>query len=281
MSECFKLLFLGTGTSTGVPMVGCDCPVCHSGDPLNHRLRSSAYLTAGDLRVLIDTSPDFRQQALRANIRRIDAALITHAHVDHLFGLDDIRRINTVQGGDAIPLYASSSALGDIRRIFDYVFKPNVPGTYRPKLDLRPSDAPFSIPAPGEGGEALRVTPFAVTHGWTPTQGFRFDFCARSLAYMPDLNELPEESRAVIRGVGVLVLDTLRYRPHPTHLALSQSLDIIADIRPGRAYLTHLCHDLDHRALTAELDMRGFLHVRPAYDGLEIDLFHQPQHQHP
>ncbi len=267
-----KLLFLGTGTSTGVPMIGCDCPVCQSKDPHDKRLRSSAYLSAGDLRVLIDTSPDFRQQALRANIRRIDAVLVTHAHVDHLFGLDDIRRINTVRGGAEMPLYASSSALGDIRRIFDYVFKPNVPGTYRPKLDLRPSDAPFSIPCPTAGGEALRVTPFPVTHGWTVTQGFRLDFGGRSLAYMPDLNELPDESRATVRGVDVLVIDTLRHRPHPTHLTLEQSLAIIADIRPGRAFLTHLCHDLGHEALVAELDARGVPNVRPAYDGLEIEV---------
>ncbi len=272
MGMVFRQRFLGTGTSTGVPMVGCDCPVCRSDDPLNHRLRSSAYLSAGDLRVLIDTSPDFRQQALRADIRRVDAVLVTHAHVDHLFGPDDIRRINTVQGGAPMPLYASTAAIADIRRIFDYVFRPNVPGTYRPKLDLIPSDAPFTIRPAAAEGEPLRVTPVPVTHGWTATQGFRFDFAGRSLAYMPDLNALPEEGRAAVKGVDTLVIDTLRHRPHPTHLSLDQSLEIIADLRPGRAYLTHLCHDLDHRALTAELDARQLPHVRPAYDSLEVEL---------
>ena len=272
MALTFKLLFLGTGTSAGVPMIGCDCAVCKSPDPLNHRLRSSAYLTAGDLRILIDTSPDFREQALRADIRRIDATLITHAHVDHLFGLDDIRRINTVQGETPMPLYASSSTLDDIRRIFDYIFKPNVPGTYRPKLDLRPFEDPISIPARDNGDETLEITPFIVTHGWTHTQGFRFDFCDRSLAYMPDLNALPDESREIIRGVDVLVLDTLRYRTHPTHLSLDQSLEIIADVKPGRAFLTHICHDFDHSALVADLNARDLTHVRPAYDGLEIDI---------
>ena len=266
----FKLLFLGTGTSAGVPMIGCDCAVCKSPNPLNHRLRSSAYLTAGDLRILIDTSPDFREQALRADIRRIDATLITHAHVDHLFGLDDIRRINTVQGGAPMPLYASPHALEDIRRIFDYIFRPNVPGTYRPKLDLRPFEDPISIPVHDESDEALEVTPFLVTHGWTHTQGFRFDFCGRSLAYMPDLNELPDDSRDIIRGVNVLVLDTLRYRPHPTHLSLDESLEIVADIKRERAFLTHICHGFDHSSLVAELDARDLSHVRPAYDGLEI-----------
>ena len=272
MASTFKLLFLGTGTSAGVPMIGCDCAVCRSPDPHNHRLRSSAYLAAGDLRILIDTSPDFREQALREGIRRIDATLITHAHVDHLFGLDDIRRINTVQDDKPMPLYASPSALDDIRRIFDYIFKPNVPGTYRPKLDLRPFEETISIPASDESDETLEITPFTVTHGWTHTQGFRFDFDERSLAYMPDLNALPDESRDIIRGVDVLVLDTLRYRPHPTHLSLDQSLDIIADVQPGRAYLTHLCHDMDHSALIADLEARGLQYVRPAYDGLEIDI---------
>lgn len=303
-SSDFKLLFLGTGTSTGVPMIGCDCPVCRSADPHNRRLRSSIYISAGDLRVLVDTSPDFREQALKHNIRKVDAVLITHAHVDHLFGLDDIRRLNTIQKAD-IPLYANSNGLNDIRRIFDYIFKPNVPGTYRPKLDLRSSDAPFTIhpltssPAPscdtpscgtavadadacggdGEGRAqsfaspaAFSVTPFPVVHGWTTTQGFRFDYDGASLAYMPDCNELPEGSRALIRGVDTLILDTLRYRPHPTHLSLEQSLAVIADIKPRRAWLTHICHDLDHEKLTAELIEMGFPNVRPAYDGLEIEL---------
>ena len=271
MASDFKLLFLGTGTSTGVPMIGCDCPVCQSSDPHNRRLRSSIYISAGDLRILVDTSPDFREQALKHNIRKVDAVLITHAHVDHLFGLDDIRRLNTIQKAD-IPLYANADGLNDIRRIFDYIFKPNVPGTYRPKLDLRPSDAPFEITALNGEGPALPVTPFRVVHGWTATQGYRFDYNGASLAYMPDCNELPESSRAVIRGIDTLILDTLRYRPHPTHLSLEQSLAVIADIKPRRAWLTHICHDLDHDKLTSELLEMGFPNVRPAYDGLEIEL---------
>lgn len=272
MASNFKLLFLGTGTSTGIPMIGCDCPVCKSSDPHNKRLRSSIYVSAGNIRVLIDTSPDFREQALRADIRRIDATLITHAHVDHLFGLDDIRRINTIQGGSEMPLYASSKAITDIKRIFDYIFKPNVPGTYRPKLDLRPSDEPFEVLPISGGDDRLSVTPFNVVHGWSAMQGFRLDFEDKSVAYMPDCNELPEESRKIIRGVDVFILDTLRYRPHPTHLTVDQSLSMISDIAPKRAFLTHIGHDIDHEMLIKELDARGLLNIRPAYDGLEVEL---------
>lgn len=251
-------------------MIGCDCDVCRSQDPHDKRLRSSAYVSAGDMRILIDTSPDLRQQALRENLRRVDAILVTHAHVDHLFGLDEVRRINTIQGGGPIPLYAAPPTLADIRRIFDYVFGENIAGTYRPKLDLVAVDSPFALGA--EGGTEVSVTPFEVVHGHTATLGYRLDRDGASLAYMPDCAELPAASRAALRGLDVLVLDTLRHRPHPTHLTLEQSLAIVADLAPRRAFLTHICHDLAHEALTAELDALGLPHVRPAYDGLEIDI---------
>lgn len=272
MNQDFKLLFLGTGTSTGIPMIGCDCPVCKSTDPRNRRLRSSVYITAGDLRILVDTSPDFREQALRHDIRHIDAVLITHAHVDHLFGLDDIRRINTIQGGKTMPLYASERAIADINRIFEYIFKPNVPGTYRPKLELRPCETPFEIPQPEENGPSLKITPFPIIHGWSTMQGFRFDYNGRSIAYIPDCNEFPKESADIAHGVDVMIIDTLRYRPHPTHLTVEQSLATIATIAPKRAFLTHIGHDLDHEKLTNELKSAGRSNILPAYDGLEIEL---------
>lgn len=251
-------------------MIGCDCEVCRSMDPHDTRLRSSVYVTVGDMRILIDTSPDLRQQALRENIRRVDAILITHAHVDHLFGLDEVRRINTIQGGGPIPLYAASQTLADIRRIFDYVFGENIAGTYRPKLDLVPADAPFAL-HPANGPE-VSVTPFEVVHGHTVTLGYRLDHDGASLAYMPDCASLPDSSRDVLHGLDVLVLDALRHRPHPTHLTIAQSLAIVADLTPRRAFLTHICHDHSHAAITAELDALGLPHVRPAYDGLEIDI---------
>lgn len=266
MNETFKLLFLGTGTSAGVPMVGCDCRVCKSADPHNHRQRSSVYISLGDFKILIDTSPDFREQAIRHNIRKIDALFITHAHVDHLFGLDDVRRINTVMGDVSIPLYAASETLDDIRRIFNYIFRTPDIGTYRPKIELVPADAPFML---NDG--KISVTPFPVVHGSSATRGFKIEFLGRKLVYMPDCHSIHSDARKCISGADVLILDTLRYKPHVTHLTLDESLEIITDVKPARAYLTHLCHDFDHDDLTRELLSRGFSNVIPAYDGLEIE----------
>lgn len=267
MNDSFKLLFLGTGTSAGVPMVGCDCKVCKSADPHNRRLRSSVYISAGDYKILIDTSPDFREQAIRHEIRKIDALLVTHAHVDHLFGLDDVRRINTVMGDVPIPLYAASETLEDVKRIFNYIFRTPDVGTYRPKIDLISADAPFTL---HDGRVA--VIPFPVMHGAAATRGFRIEYNGRSLVYMPDCHVLPAESRVLIGNTDVLILDTLRYKPHVTHLTLDESLEIISDVKPKRAFLTHLCHDFDHNVLVKELLDRGYANAVPAYDGLEIEI---------
>ena len=249
-------------------MVACDCPVCRSRDPRDRRSRSSIYVSAGGLKLLFDTSPDFREQALRHDIRRIDRLFITHAHVDHLFGLDDIRRINTVQQSP-IPLHAAPETLADIRRIFDYVFRAAIPGTYRPQLTLHEMAAPLRLPAP-DGGE-IAVTPVPVVHGHTKTQGYRLDYGGRSLGYVPDCHEMPEASRSLLRGVGLLVLDTLKRTPHPTHLALGEALEIVADLAPRRALLTHIGHSLGHAALERELAECGIPAIAPAYDGLEVE----------
>ena len=274
MSATFQILFLGTGTSAGVPMVACDCPVCTSADQHDRRYRSSIYISVGGLKVLVDTSPDFREQALRHNIRRVDRLLITHAHVDHLFGLDDIRRINTVQGSD-IPLHAAPETLRDIRRIFDYIFRDAVPGTYRPKLDLVPVTGPFSFATP-EGGE-LRVEPVETIHGWTKTLGFVFIFAGCRFGYVPDCHELSAASRDALRGLDLLAIDCLKRKPHPTHLSLDEALAIIGDLKPKRALLTHIGHDLGHEALSRELAERGFAYVSPAYDDLLLDLLEPAQ----
>ena len=260
----FTITFLGTGTSAGIPMIGCDCAVCHSADPRDRRLRPSAYVAAGDLRILIDTSPDFREQALTHRIRRVDAVLVTHAHVDHLFGLDDIRRINTVQGG-SIPLYAAAETLADIRRIFDYAFREPMPGTHRPELELRETAPTFIL---GEGQGGVSVTPVPVVHGRTATCGYRLDYGGHSLAYIPDCHELPAESARKLAGLDLLAIDTLKFKPHTTHLSFDEALAIVGQLRPRRALLTHLCHDISHEAALAELRRRGIENVAPAYDGL-------------
>lgn len=242
-------------------MIGCQCPVCSSSDPRNHRWRSSLYVSADSSRLLIDTSPDFREQSLRFHIQRIDAVLLTHAHVDHLFGLDDIRRFNTLQDNSTIPLYGSPQSICDVRRIFDYIFLPNIAGTYRPKIDLHPIESPFSIP-----NSSLLISPIEITHGSGRTFGYRIDFCDHHLAYIPDCHSLPKSSFALLNNLDWLILDALKYSPHPTHLSLSESLALINKINPRQAFLTHIGHDLDHASLCQTLPP----HIRPAYDGLIV-----------
>lgn len=262
-----SIQFLGTGTSCGVPMIGCSCPVCTSTDPHNRRWRSSIYVKTGALRVLVDVSPDFRMQAMEHGIERVDALLLTHAHVDHLFGLDDIRRINTIQNAP-ITLYASPEGVADVRRIFDYVFRESVPGTYRPKLELRPVENRFELT--GSDGTVLNVVPVDVVHGWSRTFGYRVEHGNKAFAYVPDCHEIPDGSLEVLSGLDLLIIDTLRYRPHPTHFSLDESLAAIGKLRPRRTLLTHIGHDIDHATLAEELARRGFRNVAPAYDGLEV-----------
>lgn len=255
-----KAVFLGTGTSVGVPMIGCACPVCRSSDPRNTRRRAGFHVQSGGVHVIVDTSPDFRDQALTFNIPRVDAVLFTHGHADHIFGFDDIRRFNTVQN-EVIPAYGHPATLASIRRIFDYIGHSPVPGLYRPLIAFREATAPFDI-------GPLHVTPFEVQHDNNPTLGFRFDESPhQSLAYVPDCLSMSDAVVALLQGVDVMVLDALRHRPHKTHMTLAQSLALLDRIRPGRAYLTHMCHDLDHAETEAGLPE----HIRLAYDGLTVE----------
>lgn len=264
-----KILFLGSGTSSGVPMVACNCKVCQSTDTHDKRFRSSIYVDVGGLKILVDTSPDFRQQALRHGIERIDHLFITHAHVDHLFGLDDIRRINTIQKS-VIPLHAAPETLGDIKRIFDYIFKPAIPGTYRPQLSLEGfSD---TVTLPDTSGNPLKVTAVDIIHGTIKTNGYIFDHDGSRFAYIPDCHEIPETSMAKLTNLDLLILDTLKRASHPTHLSLDAALKLIDEISPKRALLTHLGHDMMHTELVHELALRGYTNVAPAFDGLEINL---------
>jgi phosphoribosyl 1,2-cyclic phosphate phosphodiesterase len=252
----FALTFLGTGTSLGVPMIGCTCAVCSSDNPRNRRRRSSVYVTAGATRFVIDTSPDFREQALTYRLRQVDAVLFTHAHADHILGLDDIRRFNTLQSA-VIPVYAVPETLDEVRRVFSYIGRPATPGLYRPQVDFRTVVAPFRV------GE-VDVTALPVAHGSEHTVGFLLAWRGRRIGYVPDCHHMPDATLRALQGVDLMVLDTLRYRPHPTHLCVSESVALLQAIGAPQSYVIHLCHELEHEKLEGELPPG----IRVAYDGL-------------
>ncbi len=251
-----KFTLLGTGTSTGVPSIACECETCTSEDARDKRLRVSVLVEHDGQSVLIDTSSDFRQQALRQKLRRLDAVLITHCHADHIFGLDDIRPLNFRHG--ALGVYANERAWRDIRRIFQYIFEPSHFGGGLPQVlahTVEPG-AQFCL------GPDLRVTPVEVIHGRLPVVAYRFN----DFAYLTDLSEIPPASIEMLGGLDALVLDCLRLRPHPTHLWLDRALEYVEALRPRRAYLTHIAHDIKHARDSALLPPG----VEWAYDGLEI-----------
>ena len=254
-----KIVFLGTGTSCGVPLIGCTCDVCRSSDPRNRRRRSSLYVSAAGEDIVIDTPPDFREQVLAHGVPRVSAVLYTHAHADHLFGLDDIRRFNTIQG-ESIPVYASEHTLGDLRRIFHYVNKVEVPGAFRPQVTYHAIAAPFRV-------GSLAVTPLTVEHGPTPTFGFRVEADGRSLGYIPDCASMSDDVVARLGGLDVMILDALRIAPHSTHLCLADSLAYLRRIGARRSFITHLGHDLDHGATQAGLPDG----IEVSYDGLTVE----------
>ena len=248
---------LGSGTSSGVPTIGCGCDVCASSDPRDKRLRPSILIRYEGRGVLVDTTPDFRFQALRARIERIDAILYTHSHADHVLGLDDVRPFNYRQRS-AIPIYGMEETLDAIRRVFQYAFEARSYESAVPRLHLRLLNGePFDL-------FGLEFTPIRLLHGKSPVLGFRFG----RAAYLTDHSDIPEESKAKLRGLDVLFLDALRHRPHPTHSTVERSLEWVEELRPQRAFFTHICHDLHHQRTEAALPSN----VRLAYDGLEIEV---------
>jgi phosphoribosyl 1,2-cyclic phosphate phosphodiesterase len=252
-----KITVLGSGTSVGVPTIGCHCDVCTSTDPRDNRMRPSILIGYEGRNVLVDTTPDFRTQALRAKIERVDAILFTHAHADHLMGLDDVRPFNFRQKG-RIPIYAAPPAMEAIRRSFQYVFEEVERATNVPKLDPHLIDgAPFDL-------FGLEFYPVPVLHGSAPIHGFRFG----AAAYLTDHSEIPESSYALLQGLDVLFLDALRYKPHPTHSTVERSIKTVERLAPQRAYFTHICHDLGHARAESMLPSN----IRLAYDGLEIEV---------
>jgi len=253
-----EFIFLGTGTSVGVPMVGCDCAVCRSTDPHNQRYRTSALLRLPHGNVLIDTSPELRLQLLRANVGVVHAVLYTHYHADHLFGLDDLRPVAR-NLGHSVPLFCTGEVEGKIRTAFAYCFGPEaelLSAGFIPKLRFQRIDSkPFSVL-----GET--VTPIPLLHAHFDVLGFR----VRDVAYCTDVSEIPRSSWPLLENLDVLVLDALRFKPHPAHFGLDQALDVIDKFRPRRAYLTHLSHEFDHEEVNRTLPDG----VRLAHDGLSF-----------
>lgn len=248
---------LGSGTSSGVPTIGCGCDVCTSSDPRDRRLRPSILIRYGGRAVLIDTTPDFREQALRSHMDRVDAILYTHSHADHILGLDDVRPFNYRQRS-SIPIYAMEETLQAIHRVFRYAFDGGPKESSVPRLDLHALNGdPFDL-------WDVRFIPVPLLHGSSAVLGFRFG----AAAYLTDHSEIPESSKDMLRGLDVLFLDALRHRPHPTHSTVQKSLETVQELQPRRAYFTHICHDLHHERTEATLPA----HVRLAYDGLEIDV---------
>lgn len=254
-----KITFLGTGTSQGVPMIGCDCRVCTSEDPRDRRMRSSVYVETPEVSWVIDTGPDFRAQCLRHGVRKLDAVVYTHAHTDHIMGFDDLRPF--CPHGCALPIYASADTMGHLKRVFDFAFngENRYPG--------------YIHPEPHEVGGAFRLgetelTPLPVPHGRTTVFGYLLSRGGvRLAAYLSDCKAVPPAVVEQIRGVQHLIVDALRRKPHPTHMSIDEAVAVAEQVRPGQTWFTHLCHDLLH----AEIEPTLPPNVRVAYDGLILE----------
>ena len=279
-----RVTVLGSGTSHGVPAIGCDCAVCRSSDARDRRTRPSilieipsgpqqppADLSGGRAEnpavpeafaaavrsILVDTSTDLRMQALAHDVRRVDAILFTHSHADHVFGLDDVRRYNQIQK-TAIPCYADAETVASLRRMFAYVFEPpRQQGGGIPQLSL------FRIAGPWMLG-GVEVVPVPLFHGKLPVLGFRIG----SFAYLTDCNRIPDDSWPLLQGVRTVIIDALRHRPHSTHFSVGEAIDVVARLGAERAYFTHICHDLPHAETSAQLPAG----VELAYDGLVLEI---------
>ena len=250
------LTVLGSGTSMGVPTIGCDCPVCRSPDPRDRRTRPSVMIGYNGRHVMIDSTPDFREQALRENITQLDAVLYTHTHADHILGIDDLRPLTYQHKPGKLPLYATPPACDFLRNMFRYIFEAEYKFGGLPQVDLKPIEGPVEL-------FGARFEPLTVIHGETPIIGFRFG----SGAYLTDHSEVPVETLEKLHDLDILFLDALRYKPHPTHSTVEQSLKIVEAVKPKRTFFTHICHDLPHEATNAALPPN----VRLAFDGMKLE----------
>ncbi len=256
----FRFTFLGTATSVGVPVIGCQCAVCTSNDPRNKRTRSSAFIETPDGNFLVDAGPDLREQALREGIREIEAVFFTHAHLDHILGFDELRAF-CFRREEKLPFYSSTETLAEIERMFPWAYPPNKP----PRNYVRPESRPISAPVDFLG---LKITPIDVTHGRTKTYGYRFDRPGgKSLAFISDVKAIPPESRELLQNLDHLAIDGLHYRGHSTHLSIDEAIALAENLGARQLHLTHLSHEVEH-ARESELPQNTAF----AHDGLCIAL---------
>lgn len=254
------ITFLGTGTSLGVPVIGCQCAVCQSTDARDSRSRASLYVRSNGFAFVVDTGPDFRSQCLRERIRQVDAVVYTHPHTDHIMGFDDLRPFCFVSPTGSLPIYAPAETMRAFERVFKFAFD----GLHRYPGYLIPE--PHVIEGPFELG-GVTLTPLSVPHGKMTVTGYLFATEGKAqFAYLPDCNGVPGPVRDLIRGVDTLVIDALRRTPHPTHLSVGEALEVAADVAPRRTLLTHLSHDLGHAETEAALPAGAEV----AYDGLRL-----------
>ncbi len=251
-----RVIVLGCATSTGVPIIGCGCSVCSSDNPRNKRTRCSLFIEASGKNILIDTSPDLRIQAFRHNITRIDAVLYTHSHADHTHGIDELRTYNFMNKM-VIPCYGDPQTVSNIMSNFKYIFDGSFPSGGKPKLSISAVDGDFYV-------YGIRIIPIEVEHADWLILGYRIG----NMAYLTDCSGIPESSAEKLHGLDLLIIDALRYRPHPAHLSVDQSIEVIREIKPKIAVFTHMGHELDYEKLSKELPEN----IEPAYDGMEFDL---------
>jgi riboflavin kinase/FMN adenylyltransferase len=259
-SPTFTVTVVGSGTSMGVPTLGCRCRVCKSPDPRDARLRPSLLLTNAGQNIVIDTTPDFRQQALRANLERLDAVVLTHGHADHILGFDDIRPYN-IRQRKPMPVYGNEETFRTLRRAFAYAFEEKPTLSTVPSVDLRAISGPLEL-------IGLQILPVPLIHGGMEVLGFRFG----RAAYLTDFSELPESSVPLLQDLDELILDALRDVPHPMHQTVQQALALVDRLKPKRAWFTHISHDLPHLETNERLRRLGYPHVQMAYDGLQLEV---------
>lgn len=249
-----ELTFLGTGTSHGIPVIGCQCSVCTSSNPKNKRTRSSVILEVQGLNILIDTATEFRLQALAAQIERVDAVLYTHCHADHVFGFDDLRVFDYHQQ-QAVPVYGNEPTITELRSVFAYAFRKTQEGGGKPQVETNIVAGQFQI-------QGVEITPIPVFHGELPIFGYRIG----RAAYVTDCSCIPPQSLTLLKDLDLLILGVIRREPHPTHMHLDQALELVETLRPKRTYFTHISHLLDHDETNHTLPQG----VELAYDGLRI-----------